>query len=365
VIAAETRPAYTSLIGRAGVPFARPRVRSVFSVSAKVFQSGNGGPPGGYAGEAGWRAITRILRSYSAARSAIETTLADLTNVVLPTECLLCDAPLVSLSATRVCGDCIARVGASQDAEDKLCARCGDALGMESARFAAALGIDECTMCRLAPPEFSKAVAFAPYDNEMREMLHLLKFAGRRRMAKHLLGERLALAMLKLRHFAADDLLVLPVPLFAARERERGFNQARLLAEAAVRSLRRSTPGWKLILRDDVLLRVKDTRALYRLNPTQRRNSLRGAFQVAASKRSVLSGREVLLVDDIMTTGATARTCARVLLRAGASRVWAATVAKAQPERLRTPDQQGPVDVAFWTAPPRPLEPDIGRRITF
>jgi ComF family protein len=241
------------------------------------------------------------------------------------------------------------------------CTRCGDALGMESARFAAAMGVTECTLCRLAPPEFARAVAFADYDNEMREMLHLLKFAGQRRVAEHVLGERLATAILRLQPFAADDLLVIPVPLFAARQRERGFNQAELLAASALRGLRRVAPGWKLTLSTDLLRRVKDTRALYRLDPAQRRRSLAGAFEANA-----LKGQEVLLVDDIMTTGATARACSRVLLRAGAAKVWVATAARAQPESTRLAAQE-PSDVAFWTASARTrvIEPDIGRRTTF
>jgi predicted amidophosphoribosyltransferase len=218
-----------------------PRVRSVFSESVKDVQLGNGGPPG--QGASGWRAVTRVLRSCFAARSALEDTVADLANVFLPSDCRICGAPLVALGPVGVCEECVARVGAGTE-QELTCTRCGDALGMESARFTAAMGVTECTMCRLAPPEFTRAVAFANYDNEMREMLHLLKFAGQRRVAEHILGERLAAAILKLRGHAADNLLVIPVPLFAAREQQRGFNQARLLAEAALQRLRRTAPAW-------------------------------------------------------------------------------------------------------------------------
>ncbi len=316
----------------------------------KVSQLGEGAPPGGYAGAAGWRAVTRVLRSCT----------ADIANLFLPSDCRLCGAPLVVLGPVAVCEVCVAGVGSGAEHEMQ-CTRCGDALGMESARFAAAMGVTECTLCRLAPPEFSKAVAFADYDNEMREMLHLLKFAGQRRVAEQVLGERLATAILKLQPFAAKDLLVIPVPLFAARQRERGFNQAELLAVSALRNLRRSAPGWKLTLRTDILLRVKDTRAMYYLDPSQRRNNLAGAFRATVA----LEGREVLLIDDIMTTGATARACSRVLLRAGAAKVWVATAARAQPESTQIAQQ--PSDVAFWTASARTrvIEPDIGKRTTF
>jgi ComF family protein len=229
-----------------------------------------------------------------------------------------------------------------------LCSRCGDALGMESARFAAALGTTECSMCRLAPPEFARAVAYAEYDGEIREMLHLLKFNGVRAVAVHVLAEWLAQAILKLEGQAAQNLLVVPVPLFAGRERSRGFNQATLLADGALKHLRKLRRGWKLDLNTKALARVKDTRALFAMQPHERRRDLRGAFRVMDAE--AVRGREVLLLDDIMTTGATARECARVLLRAGVAKVWVATVAKAQPESvsLRASEET----IARWDAVP-------------
>jgi ComF family protein len=211
-------------------------------------------------------------------------------------------------------------------------------------------------MCRLAAPEFARAVAYAEYDGEMREMLHLLKFGGRREVAAHVLGEWLAEAICKLESDAARELVVIPVPLFAARERSRGFNQAKLLAQAAVKHLRKTRRGWKLRMEAGALKRVKDTNALFSLQPHQRRRNLRGAFRVAESE--AVRGREVLLVDDIMTTGATARECARVLLAAGAAKVWVATVAKAQPDSAplsRGDPFGGRPDVARWDAGVREL----------
>ncbi len=268
---------------------------------------------------------------------------------------------MAGLSAVRVCAACVGRVG--QGAEDEaLCSRCGDALGMESARFAAAMGVSECTMCRMAPPSFTRAVAFGDYDNEMRELLHLLKFGGLRAVAETTLGGWLATTVLKLEGVAASELLVVPVPLFAARERQRGFNQATLLAAAAVKRLRRLRPEWRLRMDAGVMQRVKDTRALSRLSPRQRRAAVRGAFLVVGG----VAGREVLLIDDVMTTGATASECARVLLRAGAAKVWVATLAKAQPERVRAVAGEG---VAVWdagvTGANRVVEPDVGRRVRF
>jgi ComF family protein len=334
----------------------------------KDLQLDSGGPPGQHLGAEGWRAVTRVLRSSRPFRIAMHTVIADLTNTLLPSDCRICGAPMVAFGMVRVCEDCVARLGPDAgDQEEMLCRRCGDALGMESERFAAAMGNSECTLCRLAPPEFSRAVAFAKYDNEMREMLHLLKFEGQRRIAEHTLGWRVADAIRRLRSEAAADLVVIPVPLFAARERQRSFNQAALLAEAAVKRLRRLEPGWRLIVRARVLRRIKDTGALYRLDPSARRHSLRGAFRVVDA--AAIRGREVLLIDDIMTTGATARECSRVLLGAGAAKVWVATVARAQPEAALDIVREQASSVARWDASPvskpRTIEPDIGKRRSF
>ena len=290
---------------------------------------------------------------------------ADFANVLMPSDCRVCGAAMAALARVRVCEACVARVGGQAESEqDVLCTRCGDAMGMESARFAAAMGMSECTMCRLAPPQFDRAVAHSDYEDEMRRMLHLLKFEGMRGIAEHVLGDAMAAAAKKLRGDAADELVVIPVPLFGAREKARGFNQARVLAEGMVKRLRKLEPRWALRLQGQALTRVKDTRALYALNPTQRRASLKGAFRVADVE--VVRGREVLLIDDIMTTGATARECARVLKRAGAAKVWVVTAARAQPESVRSTAQHDDVSFAMWDASSaRVIEPEVGRRVRF
>ena len=258
---------------------------------------------------------------------------------------------MLGLRPVRVCDRCVERVGSLAEADEALCSRCGDALGMESRRFAAAMGAQECTACRTTPPAFARAVAFGVFDNEMREILHALKFDGMRRLAAHAAGDWLAQAILLLEPVAASDLLVVPVPLFHKRERQRGFNQSILLAQAAVKELASVRSEWKLELRAEVLVRVRDTRPQYALGPWQRQRNLVGAFRIG--NEDAVRGREVLLIDDIFTTGATANACAQVLLRAGAVKVWVATVARAQPESTRALQ----ASVARWDM--APVQPKV------
>ena len=228
-----------------------------------------------------------------------------------------------------------------------LCRRCGEVLDMESVRFAGQFPAEGllCAPCRMAPPEFERAVAYAVYEDELREMVHLLKYERMRAMAKPL-GSLLARAIEALEAEAGRDLLVVAVPLFPAKKRQRGYNQAVLLADAALRELRKTRPDWKLQAAHTVIRRVKDTRSQFELTPSGRRRNLRGAFSVPDP--AVLAGREVLLVDDIYTTGATARACAQVLRRAGASRVWVATASRAQPETVASWSDSS--SVAAWDA---------------
>jgi len=181
-------------------------------------------------------------------------------------------------------------------------------------------------MCCMAPPPFERAVAYGPYEGRMRDAIHAFKY-DRLRPAARGLGQMLAAAIAELADDAPCELLVVPVPLHRAKHRARGFNQARLLAAEALAALKRTHREWKLTLASGMLLRQRATETQAGLSPHARRLNMRGAFHVADA--AAVSGRHILLIDDIMTTGATARAAARVLRDAGAESVWVATLARA------------------------------------
>ena len=205
-----------------------------------------------------------------------------------------------------------------------MCARCGDSLGRPSTEFPAS---SLCRACRLAPPPFVRAAAYGLYEGRMKEAIHALKY-GRVYPAARELGRLLAKAVDALCVVAPNRMLVVPGPLHRSKLSQRGFNQARLLAQHALDFLAKSHPSWQLVLADRSLMRLRATQSQAGLSPRERRLNVRGAFTVS-EPRSVAQ-KHILLIDDILTTGATARAAAQALLQAGAASVWVATLARAQ-----------------------------------
>jgi ComF family protein len=155
----------------------------------------------------------------------------------------------------------------------------------------------------------------------LRELIHLLKYE-QVKPAAEVLGRMLAEAVGDLApEFGSDAPLVVPVPLHATKLRQRGFNQAELIARAMVRS---QPAGSRLRVAPELLVRKRATDSQVGYTRQQRLANLRGAFAASAE----VKGKSVLLLDDVFTTGTTAAECTRVLRRAGAEKVWVTTVAR-------------------------------------
>jgi len=203
----------------------------------------------------------------------------------------------------------------------RVCSICGERV-LSSYALSDPDGLMRCPVCRRIERPFDRAVAYGSYDGGLRELIHLLKYNGVR-PAAGVLGRMLAEAIAGLRsEFEQPPVLVVPVPLFKGKRRLRGFNQAELIAQAALRQLKDE----RLCIHVDLLHRVRDTHSQIGLTSHQRRENLRGAF--AVERAAEVTGRDIILVDDVYTTGTTATECARVLRRAGARQVWVATAAR-------------------------------------
>ncbi|HKZ51936.1 MAG TPA: ComF family protein [Candidatus Acidoferrales bacterium] len=230
--------------------------------------------------------------------------------MLLAARCRLCDQPLTTASRVPVCPGCLGRVRPLE-----LLASCDRCQQPISAAVASPDGISLCGPCRQEETVFDCLRAFGAYDGELRQLIVLLKY-GRVRPLARPLGQWLAILLHQHPELAEVDALV-PVPLHPRRQRARGYNQAELLAAELSRWVRlRVEGGW--------LRRVKDTPSQTGLTPLQRAENVRGAFGCEAK----LDSARILILDDVCTTGATLNACARVLKRAGAARVTAATVAR-------------------------------------
>lgn len=211
-----------------------------------------------------------------------------------PGLCVVCQAG----TAGGLCAGCEARFAAPRPR----CQRCGLGLG---------LATPACGACLHEPPPFERCVCVADYGFPWDHLIAQMKFRARPEIAR-LLAPLLANAVVH--EQGPLPALVLPVPLAPARLAERGHNQAWELARGCA-------PLLGLPARADLLLRPIDTPHQAVSTRAQRQRNLRGTFMVDPRQRDVVRGRSVAVVDDVMTTGSTAREAADVLLKAGAAAV--------------------------------------------
>jgi ComF family protein len=219
-------------------------------------------------------------------------------DIALPTLCVACREPV---AGEGVCAVCWAKL--SFIAEP-----CCPRLGIP---FAYDPGPGLLSMQAIAdPPAYQRARAAVRYDDIARTLVHALKYHDRTDLAPSM-GRWMARAGREL--LAEADLLV-PVPLHWRRGWSRRFNQAGALAGAIAKQS--AVPVAR-----DALRRIRPTEHQVGLSRAERASNVQGAFQVAKERRAEIHGRRVILVDDVLTSGATTDACARALLRARAAQV--------------------------------------------
>jgi ComF family protein len=207
--------------------------------------------------------------------------------------------------------------------DQETCSVCGEAIPQPFA-FSDDSGDLRCVACRRLGPPFTRAAAYGSYEGGLRELIHLLKYQGIK-PAAGVLGRMLAEVILELQPSVEHkSVVVVPVPLHGRKLKQRGFNQAELITRAALKLV--PPGGVKYELAPAAMVRLRETSSQIGLTKRQRRENLRGAFRVSEPEK--IAGQEILLVDDVLTTGTTASECARMLRRAGAVEVWVATVAR-------------------------------------
>jgi ComF family protein len=229
-----------------------------------------------------------------------------LLDLLLPSFCLACEKPLGSAPELLFCPDCLKRL---TFIHSPLCPCCGRVY------LVAAGGDHLCGACLAAPRHFTRARALFLYEEPLKEVIHRFKYQGKTACLP-------SFARFAKNHPLLADLegvdRIVPVPLHPSRLRERGFNQALLLARALFPKDRRIVP--------DLLVRTRPTEPQTSFNGTARRANLKNAFGVVKPHR--FAGKNILLIDDVFTTGTTVSECARVLKKAGAAEVMVLTLAR-------------------------------------
>lgn len=235
-----------------------------------------------------WRACRDVMSH--AARTALD--------IALPTLCIACREPVTGIG---VCADCWTQLSFI---ERPYCPRLGTPFVYDP-------GSDMLSMEAIAnPPAFQRARAAVRYDDVAKVLVHALKYQDRTDLAPAM-GRWMARAGSELLDGAN---VLIPVPLHWRRGWSRRYNQSGALARVIARQS-------GIPVAPDALRRVRPTRQQVGLSRNDRARNVQGAFKVAAERTDQIQGRRVILIDDVLTSGATVDACARVLLRAKVAQV--------------------------------------------
>lgn len=250
----------------------------------------------------------------------LKSVIDSLSAVLFPAPCLICAQTLTTASRIPICEPCLQEL---EPVPEPLCGCCGRPLFASIAPAARAESAAAphtelcCRLCRAHFYAFDGARSFAVYNRALSEAILLLKYEQVVPLADWF-GARLAqIAIQAGRDWQAD--VVVPVPLHRDRRRERGYNQAELIARSVARRL-------DLPFSSRLLIRTRPRPPRLVLSRAEHWKSVRGAY--ATSDGVKIDNRRVLLVDDVLTTGATLDSCSRALKKAGASAVFGLTVGR-------------------------------------
>lgn len=241
-------------------------------------------------------------------RTIVGTMAESLAEAIFPPSiyCIACGSIIDNSRHYSLCDSCIEKV---QWIEGALCEKCGKVLGD---RYRHNL----CYDCRRAEHSFDRGFTCARYSLYERSLMMDYKYRNRAYIGRQL-GDILYDRM-KEEDISVD--FIAAVPIHSSRKRIRGYNQAEIMA---VQLSRR----WGIPVKKNLLIRKKATKAMKGLSSYERRENVEGAFSLFSDKESTIAGRNILLVDDIYTTGSTFDSCSRVLKRAGAGKVYVLTFA--------------------------------------
>ena len=237
-------------------------------------------------------------------------------------------SPIINLSRVvldfvypPVCLVCkeVIREELSQNSKALVCSVCWHNLEIEEKPFCPECKVElEIKELHHCSAYLDRVYSLGVFDENFQALIHQFKYKGKVSAGKSL-GIRLAQEFKK--QPVSDVACLIPVPLHKARKRERGFNQSEIVAESLGAEL-------NLKVEKNILSRIKNTKDPTKLSIEERKQNVAGAFQVN-DKHKILHGKKIILLDDVITTGATLNECAKVLKQAGAKEILGVTIAKA------------------------------------
>ena len=268
-----------------------------------------------------WLAFAETLAIRVIFRSAID----GLAAVIFPAPCRICAETLITATRIPICERCFASF---EPVAKPMCQCCGrpflvPAVPTDDAARQLELGAGPQTLCRLCRDQFYAfdiARSYGAYNEALKKAILLLKFEEVTCLGEWFASRLTEVVSRELEAFRAD--VVVPVPLHADRRRERGYNQAELIARPLARKLHLERGAY-------LLMRTRPRPPRLVLSRKEHWDSVRGAYATREGLR--VDKLRVLLVDDVMTTGATLDSCARALKKAGAAAVLGLTVARVVP----------------------------------
>lgn len=236
----------------------------------------------------------------------VKQLLTALLDVIIPPLCHICRSYIPNAGELHICPACRLRL---PPVSSPLCPLCG-------IPFIGAGSDHRCGVCLSSHPHFDGAFAPFLYEGPIRDLIHSFKYDRHTHLRHPLALLALEGANSFMEHHPQ---LIIPVPLHVSRLRQRGFNQATLIGKTMSKML-------ALPMLPDAIVRTRPTEPQINLSAAERRVNVQGAF--AVKKSDWIAGKRVLLLDDVMTTGSTMDECSKVLKKAGATAVFAGTVAR-------------------------------------
>lgn len=236
-----------------------------------------------------------------------------LINLLFPSNCKVCDEELNFIKEKYICTRCISK---TIFISRPFCIKCGKQLLkiFKNEQI-------ECKDCKNNRKYFYMARTMAIYTGAIKQAILLLKYQKKQIMANLLSNLMINYLLTNLPEYRYQTDVILPVPLHKKRYNQRGFNQAELIAKKLSKPLNKK-------IYTNVLIKTKETLPQVGLSLKQRRTNLIGAFSINKNKKNIIERKNILLIDDVYTTGSTVNECSKVLLKEGAKRIYVYTIAR-------------------------------------